>query len=273
MRVPNGARRLLAAPLLIFVVASTLIAWLAGPAGAACDPYRINGSFTNPLFAGEFGGLPAGDTFVGDAATTISFNTPYVDFVGADDAAVYEWPMIHRQNCGKYGFAQVGFAENSEVGGQTAFFSEEETCTGNPYHGPMIIPGNPYGVAHSFEVQHNNGCAWNVRIDGVVQRSGNDCTWNGNQVQFFSETHSQDDQNYGGYNSNAQQHFTQIRGCYGHAGAAQDCSTPDPDYDYNSQYKYAYNYQAQENVYVNWMDLYQSNWDNFAVWDAGCASS
>jgi hypothetical protein len=167
---------------------------------AICNPHRSGGYFGS-RFSGGYNYSRGGA--VTDTEATVTDYTPYVDF--GNSGSVSTWTMLAKTSC-SYGFAQAGMLElwhpYSEV------FTEVSQC--NTVMGPHEVGGR--GVQH-FKVQFGYCCVV-AAIEGTTPILGNTTVdWVPDQVQTFSETHANDDQNEGGTQN--QQLVSQMVQCDG----------------------------------------------------------
>jgi hypothetical protein len=185
-----------------FVLSLVLLVVGTAPALAICDPHRP-GYFEGARFSGVICGTDAtcSPNIIGvptDFEATIAGYTPYVDF--AHSGSVSAWPMLADKYCAS-AYLQGGNLELwhpwSEI------FWEAGGCGyGDP--GPHEYnPGSGCcGGAHHIKIQWAFGTfpggTFSVIVDVTTIATGT-TDWTPNRAESAVETHSQDDQNYGGY--------------------------------------------------------------------------
>lgn len=205
-------------------LASAAAVVAAVSAVAQCDPYATTGNpqrlsdpgFSySPLFSGGINWGRAGVPT--DSEATITYYTPFVDSrVHGGDAA---WTMLASGSECSTGFVQAGVFHPYYGPSFSQIFYEWEDCN-TTFGGQAWPQGGP--VTHHFKAQHSgsNPGVVTAYMDNIQMFANQTISWRPNSVQNFSETHSPDDQNYGGVNT--QQSFTNMiqcdgSGCYGNA--------------------------------------------------------
>jgi len=196
---------------------------------AICNPGRGIDARSTHRFSGAYNFSPINANYEWtESAAAIPYYTPFVDFAHRGGEAV--WPMLADYNC-QLGFGQIGELEGTDFANHSYPYSrtfiEVEQC--NPYvaFGPFFWP-TPGPSTHLYKVQHSPPYTGILQVITDVTpyyaNGGTSVNWYANNIEYFSENHAQDDQNYGGYSN--QQLISQVSACLTYVGGGSACGSP-----------------------------------------------
>jgi len=164
----------------------------ADSAFALCSPGRPRGVVGSHYQ----GGVQAASVQL--AGTTIDYYIPYVDQSSGSSSSA--WQMLWTsacfdQNTGSYILAQAGFVQMTGDS-QDYVFTESGTCAGG-LDVVLEFPSKPR-VTSRFNVYSHSSPKEVDMYQGSTLLQSRIVDWTANEIAVAAETHSQDDQGYGG---------------------------------------------------------------------------